>query len=127
MKKLIVTIASLLALAACGGTDSNPSNPPPPPVCTYEIAVSPWGPCVNGVQSREVVSLTESILGCAPDPILVQACVLACPPQAPLTCVTPIVTMCCPTGTPYYCQGLNVCLSVGNGAGCGGFLPFACW
>jgi hypothetical protein len=125
MKNLIVTIASLLALVACGGTEGG-STPPPPPVCTYEIAVSPWGPCVNGVQSREVVSLTESILGCAPDPVLVQACVLACPPQAPLTCTTPDVTMCCPSALPFYCQGTNTCLAVGNGAGCGGFLPFMC-
>ena len=125
MKTLIVGIALVLSLVACGGTEGG-SNAPPP-VCTYEIVVSPWGPCVNGVQSREVVSLTESILGCAPDPVLVQACVLACPPQAPLTCVTPTVTMCCPAGTPYYCQGLNVCLAIGNGAGCGGFLPFICF
>jgi hypothetical protein len=125
MKHLIASIALVIALAACGGTEGGSNTPPP--VCTYQIDVSPWGPCVNGVQSREVVSLTESILGCAPDPVLVQACVLACPPQAPLTCATPTVTMCCPAGTPYYCQGLNVCLSGGNGAGCGGFLPFACW
>jgi hypothetical protein len=125
MKNLIASIALVIALVACGGTEGG-STPPPPPVCIYEIAVSPWGPCVNGSARREVVSLTESILGCAPDPVLVQGCALARPPQAPLTCVTPIVTMCCPTGTPYYCQGLNVCLSVGNGTGCGGFLPFAC-
>jgi hypothetical protein len=130
MKSLIVAIAALLSLVACGGTEPS-ARASPPPVCTYSIELSPWSACQeSGVQSRTVVTFTESIIGCAPDPVLVQSCTYvppACPPQAPLTCTTPDVTMCCPSALPYYCQGLNTCLSAWDGTGCGGYLPYGCF
>jgi hypothetical protein len=107
MKHLIAAMALVISLTACGGADRTDS----PPACTYQVETSPWGPCVAGKQSRTIVSLTESVLGCAPIPLLVQSCVAVCPPQAPLVCTTPTVTMCCPTGTPHYCASLNTCSS----------------
>jgi len=54
----------------------------PPSPCTYTY--SAWGPCVNGVQSRTVISATPA--GCTGTPILIMACTIVPPVYDTIPC-----------------------------------------
>jgi len=97
-----------LALAGCGGAAQDGSEG----TCTYQLDMAPWTICnANGMQTRTVVSLTESTPGCATIPSLEQACTYVVPAACPtgdLFCSgigTPSAGTCCPSATPLYFEG----------------------
>lgn len=56
------------------------NEPPPPAACTY--IYSAWGECVNGIQTRTVISASPA--GCTGTPVLTQPCTIVPPPTTKL-------------------------------------------
>jgi uncharacterized protein (TIGR03790 family) len=80
---------------------------PPNPTCTY--VYSDFGPCVNGVKTRTVVSSSPS--GCVGTPQLTEPCTVTPPPTCTYTysvwgpCVNGVKTRTVVSSTPSGCVG----------------------
>jgi mono/diheme cytochrome c family protein len=74
-----LTAAQIQAIASALATATPPPPPPPPAACTYTYAA--WSACVNGTQTRTVVSASPA--GCTGTPVLSQACTVTPPPPPP--------------------------------------------
>lgn len=123
--KALISGMLIILITGCGGSEATGTVSQ----CTAVYEYSNFGPCQNGIETRVVISQTASPAGClTPEnaPVLTVACKLSCPAEAPLACATSTVTMCCPSATPFYCKGLNVCQAVAAGGLCGTEMPWPC-
>lgn len=127
-------LAAALLSSACGGPAADDGSSFTPPDCSHDSeTLSAWGECSpEGIQTRVITSQVGPSPGCTFPPVaLTQPCTYVpppgpptCPEQAPLICeVSSTLTMCCPSATPYYCSGLNLCVTAPDPNLCAGKFP----